>query len=66
MIQNNFNGFIFENDEQYKKDILDLLYDKELYKTLSMNAKSSVYSYSKEVFASNVLKVYYHALGEKR
>ena len=66
MVQNNFNGFIFKNDEQYKKYILDLLYDKELYKTMSMNAKSSVYSYSKEVFASRVLKVYYQAIENKR
>jgi hypothetical protein len=31
-----------------------------------MNAQNSVYSYSKEVFASRVLKIYYRALEKKK
>ncbi len=62
MIQNNYNGFLFETDEEFRKYILDLKHDKELYKTMSMNAKNSVYIYSKEVFASNVLKIYNKAI----
>ena len=66
MVQNNYNGYLFNNDDEFKKYVLKLLSDKELYKTMSMNAKNSTYSYSKEVFASNVLKVYYHALENKK
>lgn len=66
VIQNNYNGYLFNTDEEYKKYILDLCYDKELYKTMSNNAKNSVYSYSKEVFASSVLKVYHQAISKKK
>lgn len=66
MVQNNFNGYLFNTDDEFKKYVLKLMSDKELYDTLSINAKNSTYSYSKEVFASNVLKVYYHALDKKK
>ena len=55
-----------EDVEEFKKYVLDLCYDKDLYKTMSNNAKNSVYSYSKEVFASNVLKVYHQAISNKK
>ena len=66
MVQNNYNGYLFNNGEEFKKYILNLSYNKELYKTMSMNAKNSIYSYSKEVFAANVLKVYHQALEKKK
>ena len=66
MVQHNYNGFLFKNDDEFRKYILDLMSNKELYKITSMNAKNSVYSYSKEVFASRVLKVYYKALEKKK
>ena len=65
MVQNNYNGYLFNTKEEFKKYILDLIYDKELYKTMSMNAKNSTYSFSKEVFAENVLKVYHKAIDKK-
>ena len=65
MVQHNYNGFLFKKDDEFKKYVLDLMSDKELYKITCMNAKNSVYSYSKEVFASRVLKVYYKALEKK-
>ena len=65
MVQNNYNGFLFNSDDEYQKYILSLVNNKELYKTISMNAKNSVYSYSKEVFASRVLKVYHEAIEKK-
>lgn len=65
-IQNDYNGYLFDTIDEFKKYVLDLCYDKELYKTLSNNAKNSVYMYSKEVFASRVLKVYYQALKKKK
>lgn len=66
MVQNNYNGYLFKNDDEFKKYILKLFADKELYNKMCINAKNSTYSYSKEVFASNVLKVYHHALENKK
>ena len=66
MVENNYNGYLFKTTDEYKKDILSLVSDKELYKTMSMNAKNSTYSYSKEVFASRVLKVYHQAIDKKK
>ena len=66
MVQNNYNGYLFNTKEEFKKYILDLIYDKELYKTMSMNAKNSTYSYSKEVFASRILQVYHQAIENKK
>lgn len=66
VIQNNYNGYLFKNNDEYQKYILTLMSNKELYKTMSMNAKNSTYSYSKEVFASRVLKVYHQALENKK
>ena len=65
MVQHNYNGFLFTKNEDFRNFIIKLMLDKELYKTTCMNAKNSVYSYSKEVFASRVLKVYYQALDKK-
>ena len=65
IIQNDYNGYLFNDEEEFKKHILDLCYDKELYKVMSNNAKNSVYSYSKEVFASKVLKVYHQTINKK-
>ena len=65
-IQNGYNGYLFNDNEEYRKHIIDLAYDKELYKEMSMNAKNSVYNYSKEVFASNVLRVYHDAIKSGR
>ncbi len=66
MVQNNYNGYLFNTKEEFKKHILDLIYDKDLYKTMSMNAKNSTYGYSKEVFASRVLQVYHKAIEKKK
>lgn len=66
IVQTNYNGYLFETEEEFRKYILNLCYDKELYKEMSINAKNSVYSYSKEVFASKVLKVYHKAIDKKK
>lgn len=65
MVQHNYNGFLFEKEDEFRNYIIEMINDKALYKTICMNAKNSVYSYSKEVFASRVLKVYYKALDKK-
>ena len=66
IVENDYNGYLFDSEEEFRKDILKLCYDKELYKEMSINAKNSVYSYSKEVFASKVLKVYHKAINSKK
>lgn len=65
-ITSGYNGYLFTKDEEYLKYILDLAYNKTLYKEMSMNAHNSVYSYSKEVFASNVLKVYHDVIKKNK
>ena len=65
MVQHNYNGFLFKNKKEFIDIILKLMNNSELYKTMCGNAKNSVYKYSKEVFASDILKVYYKALEDK-
>ena len=48
-----------------KITIFKLMNDKKLYKDMSTNARNSTYKYSKEVFASEVLKVYHKAIEKK-
>lgn len=62
MIEHNYNGFLFKNNDEFKKCIFMLLANKKLYNTMAINAFNSTYKYSKEVFASDVLKVYHKAI----
>lgn len=62
MVEHNYNGFLFNDDDEFKKYVLMLLANKKLYNELSLNALNSTYKYSKEVFASEVLKVYHKAI----
>jgi 1,2-diacylglycerol 3-alpha-glucosyltransferase len=62
MIENNYNGFLFNSHTEFNESILKLMNNKELYKEMSLNAINSVYKYSKEVFASDILKVYFKAI----
>ena len=39
---------------------------KKLYKTMALNAKNSIHRYSKEVFAADILKIYYKAIEVKK
>ena len=66
VIQNDYNGYLFKNNDEFNKYVLKLMNDKELYKAISLNAKNSTYSYSKEVFASRVLQVYSKAINDKK
>lgn len=63
-IENNYNGFLFKNDNEFKDYVYKLMVNKVLYKEMSNNARNSTYKYSKEVFASEVLKVYHKATKE--
>ena len=61
----NYNGYLFNSDKEFIDEILKLLTNKKLYKEMSTNAKNSTYKYSKEVFASDILKVYHKAIEKK-
>lgn len=62
MIEHNYNGYLFKNDNEFKEYIFKLMNDDKLYKEMALNARNSTYKYSKEVFASEVLKVYHKAI----
>ncbi len=66
MVENNYNGLIFNNHDEFVKDIIYLQNNEDVYKEMCNNAKNSVYVYSKEVFASEVLKIYHKALSNKK
>ena len=67
MIEHNYNGYLFKNDNEFKHYIFKLMNDGKLYKEMSINARNSTYKYSKEVFASDILKVYHKAIkGHKK
>lgn len=65
-IENNYNGYLFNDDFEFRKYVITLMHDKKLYDNLSKNAFNSIYKYSKEVFASEVLKVYHKAIEKKK
>lgn len=65
-IENNYNGYLFNDDFEFRKYVVTLMKDKKLYDNLSKNAFNSIYKYSKEVFASEVLKVYHKAIEKKK
>lgn len=60
-IEPNYNGYLFNNENEFIDDVLKLMTNELLYKEMSTNARNSTYKYSKEVFASEVLKVYHKA-----
>lgn len=65
MIEDKYNGFLFNQPDEFIKYIVDLKSNDRLYKTMSINAKNSIYKYSKEVFASDILKIYSKAIHNK-
>lgn len=65
MIEPNYNGYLFKNDTEFKDYIFKLMNNQKLYKDMSTNARNSTYKYSKEVFASDILKVYHKAIENK-
>ena len=65
MVQHNYNGYLFKNEEEFIKRVLELKINEKLYKEMCTNAKNSIHRFSKEVFASDILKVYYEALNKK-
>lgn len=66
MVQHKYNGYLFDKNEDFIKYVLKLKNDKKNYRTMSLNAKNSIYRYSKEVFAADILKIYYKAIEVKK
>lgn len=61
-IENDYNGYLFNDEEEFVSLINEIASDNNKYKIMKQNAKNSVYKYSKEVFASECLKVYHKAI----
>lgn len=59
---NDYNGYKFSDNKDFYKAINKLASDKKLYQNMAQNARNSVYRYSKEAYASEVLKVYIEAI----
>lgn len=66
MIQNGYNGYLFDKDDEFRDYVFSLMGNKKLYKEMANNAKNSTYPYSKEVFGADVLKVYHKAIKKKK
>lgn len=57
-----FNGFVFTDDEKYINSISKLYEDKDLYNRLSNQSRLLSEDFSSEYFALKVLKVYENAI----
>lgn len=66
MVTNNYNGYLFKDAKEFIKLTKKLIDNPNIYKTMCLNAKNSIYKYSKEVFASDILKVYFNAIDSKK
>ena len=54
--------YLFNNQNEFINYIIDLKENKKLYNEMTINAKKSIYNYTKEAFANNILKVYSKAI----
>lgn len=62
MVENNYNGYLFKNNKEFLELAQKLINNSKLYENMCKNAKNSIYKYSKEVFASEILKIYSKAI----
>jgi 1,2-diacylglycerol 3-alpha-glucosyltransferase len=65
------NGYLFNNDEEYQKYILNIMNDKNKQQHLSRQARINAETYSAKYFGERVLNVYEEAIknnydGEKK
>ncbi len=65
-IKNNYNGYLFNNKNEYINYINDLISNQKKLTKLSNNAYESSLNFSNKVFANNVLKVYKIAIKKGR
>ncbi|WP_341266649.1 glycosyltransferase [Candidatus Phytoplasma fraxini] len=66
VIQNNQNGFFYNNEQEFLKALNYLYKDKTKYKEISLNAKKSTYNYKQEIFSKKIIDVYKKALFNHR
>ena len=57
------NGYLFNDDKEYKDDILKLVNSDKLYKRMARQARINAESHSAKYYAEKVLDVYATALG---
>lgn len=57
------NGYLFKDKKDYRKYIIKIMNDKQLYNRLSRQARIQGESHSAKYYAEKVLDVYYTALG---
>lgn len=66
VIENGYNGYLFNKGDEFIDLILKLVRDKKKYEEMSLNAENSTYRYSREVFGAEVLKIYNRAIEDKK
>ena len=66
VIINSENGFIFNNEEEYKNIVNKIINDDKLLNEMSNKALASSLKYSSDNFAKSVLEVYNKAIKNKK
>lgn len=66
MVTEELNGIIFETQEEYEKQILRLIENKEELKKFNRQARIQAETYSSKYYAERVLEVYNRAIKEKK
>lgn len=66
MVTEELNGIIFETQEEYEKQILRLIKNKEELKKFNHQARIQAETYSSKYYAERVLEVYNRAIKEKK
>ena len=66
MVIEELNGIIFETQEEYEKQILRLIKNKEELKKFNRQARIQAETYSSKYYAERVLEVYNRAIKEKK
>ncbi len=61
VITHDYNGYVFENDEDLPEMILDLLNNEEKQKTFIYNSLAIAKKYNASTFATDILKAYTEA-----
>ncbi|WP_323847527.1 MAG: glycosyltransferase [Phytoplasma sp.] len=58
VIQNNENGFLYNDKEEFFQALKCLYKDKVKHEKMSLKAKQSTYNYKQEIFAEKMIDVY--------
>ena len=66
IVQNDYNGLVFKNGNEYVNCVLSLIKDKNKLNILKENARGSVDKYSMEEFAKKTIKVYEKAIDKHK